>query len=476
MSERIVGLSSDYVERPPAGLSRRIMAPFIPARYRPRRPVAVALSAELGASLSAGEIGESFGRLASMVLASKLASGDAPLWPHERERLLKLAAVPEPFASHDDLTNLVFFANSDQLGKGGVIGSVTSAVSSAVNVVAKGVSTVQQKVDAGLKMAAPLVAAVPGIGPAAANAMNIVANQGDILAKSSPKGLVSLVAHPLDTIAKITGGVVGAGASVAGSVVQGVAALPGDIASGAEWAYDKVSGVIGEGSSILQEFGSSAWGAIESSNPSLSGELTSLFKGTGSAYSTFASTFDNWSSSLKGAAPGSYLGKIGGEFYSMAKDAAGHFSLTKHPASVIPSSIANQLSEGNLAPIASNLFAAAAKAGASPQLNTPSVQGVPINAAGVSIPGGPAGSAIATDQTSMNLISSLVSQLIGAKATPQGTVAPTRAAKAPAAAAPQLASVPWWALLGIGLAGVAFVVKGGVQLGPDHRPRYTRRR
>ncbi len=451
----------------------------IPARYRVVNDVgAVARAFDKArpagdaapARYNAGQLGDAYGRLAGMVLARKLKD-ESPIWPAERREFVGLAGIPSPFAD-SELTDLVFMADAHQLGKGGVIGQISSAVSSAVAPVAKVVSSVQKTVDQGLRVAAPIVSAIPGVGPAVSQAMNVMANQGDLFAGSSIKGLVSAVGHPLDTIAKITGTGVGAAGAIAQGLYEGAAALPGQLATGAEWAYQGVSGLIGQGTQVLQSFGGTVWNQIEATNPSLSGELTSLFKGVTSEYAKFSGTFDNWSAALKGSGPGTYFGKLGGNFYSIVKDTAGHFLVKQHDAAVVPGSIASQVQDGTVAPVDANLFAANVTAGSGSQ--PIGVQGNQRPAAGVSLPGGPNGAAIATDQTSMALIAAAVKEALGIQPTAQGTLRATKAGGAAPAA--QLAGIPVWLALGLGAAGLLLVVRGGVQLGPQHRPRYVRGR
>ncbi len=450
------------------GGPRRINTGFLPARYR-RPGAAPASESGVPARFNAAQIGEAYGRLAGIVLARKMSDG-SPIWPAEREEHIRLAGIPEPFAS-SELTDLVYFADANQLGKGGVIGSISKAVSSAVAPVAKAVSKVQQTVDQGLRIAAPILSKLPGIGPAVGSAANVIANQGDLIAKGSVGGLWSSVTHPLDTIAKLTGGAIGETGAVGQGLYDGISALPGQVEAAGAWAAGGVSGLIGQGEQVLQGFGSSVWNQIESTNPSLSGELTSLFKGVSSEYGKFAGTFDNWSSALKASGPGSYFGKLGGNFYSIVKDTAGHFMVKKHDPAVVPGSIASQVQDGTVAPVDPNLFAANTTAGAGSQVNPVGVQGVSRTAAGVSLPGGPNGAAIATDQTSMNLIAAAVKEALGIDSTPSGKIVSTGAP----AAAPQLAGVPLWLALALGAAGLLLIVKGGVQLGPQHRPRYVRR-
>lgn len=460
MSEKIISLAGPYTENDARVMRSWRVVPFRARIYRPVAAAPAPARATRGVRLSARDLGEAYGRLASMVLASKLADGEI-IGTGKRAHLISLAGIPEPFASHD-MTNLVFYASADQLGKGGGISNVVKSVS-------KAVSTVTKSADQVMRAAAPIVSAVPVIGPAIGKTMMIVANTQDIIAGSSLKSLVSSVTQ---NPASVLGRALGAGAGNVGAIVQagaqGVADLVGDLGAAGSWAASGVASLIGSGENVFHNFASSAWSGLEASNPSLSGELSSLFQGIGSEYTKFSGAFNGWNAALKSSPAGTYFGKMGGQFYSVVKDAAGHFTLKKHDASVVPGSIASQVPDGQILPTDPNLFAANSMAGAFPQVNPRGAAGVPQYPAGISMPGGPGAAGLASDQSFPGILQQIIEQALGVKTTSDAKV------KATGAKAVQTASMPTWLIIGVGLAGVVFVVRGGVSLAPKHRRRARR--
>lgn len=168
-NDRIISLSAPFNPR-----RRAVSAPFVPARFRSARA-----HQGLGASLSAEMVGEAYGRLASMVLASKLASGDAPIGRNARAAMVAASGIPESLASHD-MTNMVFFADSAQLGKGGTLGQIVNTVT---HVVSQGV----QGVDAVVRAAGQVITKVPIIGPAVGKIVMTAADAQDRIAKANLK-------------------------------------------------------------------------------------------------------------------------------------------------------------------------------------------------------------------------------------------------------------------------------------------------
>lgn len=193
MPEKIIALSDPYERQ--AGSPRR---GFIPGRYRyvggvspiptPSAPV-----------IDADALGAAYERLGSMILAHKLVNGEAPVGPLMRSKLAARAGIPEPFAS-SDMTNLIYMASADQLGKGGVIGSIGKAVSGAVKTVAKAATGAVSAVS-------KVVAKVPIVGSTAAKILNVQTDIVNKVANSNIKGdsaIISAVA-PLAANAIVPG-------------------------------------------------------------------------------------------------------------------------------------------------------------------------------------------------------------------------------------------------------------------------------
>lgn len=422
------------------------------------------LSAEYGIAL-----GDSLERLASMTLARKLRS-PAPIGMVEAEEMVSLACVPDTAAGRM-LTDRILYASAEELGKGGIIGSISHAVSHVV-----------KTADSVMRAAAPLVAHIPVIGPVVSTGMSAVANAQDMLAGGNLKGIGAAVMHPMQTLTSIAGGSLGTAAALVGSAAQGIIQAPGaissDLSAMGTWAASGVSSlasdiggylsggtgggtgimqsILSGGKSLISSFDSSVASAIESVNPSLSGELTSIFHGLGSEYTNFASTFDSWSSSLKNSPLGtSVVGKVGNNLYTMIKDQTGKMNVTQTPIQNAPAAL-QSLQPGQLASTQTlaglGVAQPAAGAGYGPGFSG-SASGIPVNPAGISLPGGPVD--YTADATSQAIMAQQVAKLAGQSQ------------------APQLASMPLWAVAGLAMAGIAFVMKGGVMMKPGHRPRYV---
>lgn len=413
-------------------------------------------------------LGDSLERFASMTLARKLRS-PAPITADEANMMVGLAGVPRTRAGQM-LTAQILQASADELGKGGVIGSISKAVSSVAQKVIVPVTRV-------MAAAAPILNKVPVIGPALGAAVTLQYNAANAMAHGNLSSLTSGgVAGTISHLVAGAGDAVGAVAAIGGAGVQGLIQAPGTIASdigaagtwlaqGASGLVSSVSSYLGgdngsggffsslisSGKSLVSTFDASVASAIEGANPSLSGELTSMFHSLGSEYTNFQHVFDSWSASMKSAPTGTAaVGSLNGNLYSMVKDAMGHISLTQTPAVNAPAS-ASTLPNGSLTPAAqlSGLGVPTAPAGSGygPGASG-SVAGLPTNPAGVSLPGGPINPG--TDPTSIALFNQAANQANAGKR-PAGT----------AAASPQLAGFPLWAVVGLGGAALFALFKGG---------------
>lgn len=425
------------------------------------------------------QLGESLERLASMALARKLRS-PAPIDGSEAAVMVGLAGVPNTYAGQL-LTDRILTASAEELGKGGIIGSISNAISS----VAK---TVIQPVAKLVSSAAPALKAVPGIGPALAMTVGQVANLTSTVAGGSIKSLTSGgipgilsngfggfigqgVAGVLKGGVSGLGKVVGEAVSIGGALVQGGAAVPATIAADAtaigqyvaqsdlgQWAggvANSIGGYLGGAassgggmlSSIMQggrelvnTFDNSVVSMIESANPALSGQLTSIFQGLGSEYHEFGQVFDAWSSKMKFAPTNSiFTGKIAGQLYTMVKNELGNYSVTKTPVSNAPAAV-NSIPDGRLvSPMELAGYGNPVNPAGSGQPMGSDGRGMSVSPAGVSLPGGP----INPDQdpTSLALLRQAANDANAGK---------------PSA---MLAGVPTWAVAGLGIAAVAMVLK-----------------
>lgn len=379
--------------------------------------------------LTPNELGRAYGRLAGLTLAYKLSRGNGYVPEPFRTKMVRAAGLGEAWDDHD-LTLRILSAPSDDLGKGGVIGSISHAVSSVASSVTKplqritapvraaitnitdkvpglnvagnlltgNIATAGKQFEAEAQAMAPMISKIPGVGPALGAALNVVGSLG---AQAKDVGS-QLTANPMGALATLAGDVVGDVGSVVGGVFQGVAALPGQ-------AYSGIKGVASFGESLAQKFGSGTWAAIEKVNPSLSGELTSIFHGLGGEYASLHSAFDTWSSKLKFAGPGQYTGKIGGNLFTIVKDALGHFTVNKTPAANASDSLTTTIAEGGLVASDPSVMAGPMPAVGAP-ISIPDLgplrAGPATNPAGVSLPMGPGDgfSSIPSDPSSMSLI------------------------------------------------------------------------
>ncbi|MDE2426941.1 MAG: hypothetical protein KGO96_13660, partial [Elusimicrobia bacterium] len=374
------------------------------------------------------------GRLGSMVASYKLANGEAPIMEPDRSKMIRAAGLSPHWDRHP-FTNRVMSASAGELGKGGnIFKNVGGAISHAVSAVAKPIQSVVQKVANPIEAAvskipivgtagaqlikistggtniktaaadisgqaqslAPYLAKIPGVGPALGAVVGVAGNLGSQVLGVGQK----LTQDPLGALAMGAGDVLGDVGSVVDGAFHGLASFPGQ-------AFSGIEGLLSAGKSLAQRFGADTWAAIEKTSPSLSGELTSIFHGLGSTYTGAQYAFDKWSSSLKGAGAGSYVGKIGSNFYTIIKDVAGHFRVSQTPAGNASPSLTNLIPEGGLIPADSTVLASPQ----SPVGGYPPIpwngQGQPMTPAGYSLPPGPSDAAGMTgDGTSTAMLNS----------------------------------------------------------------------
>ncbi len=463
----------------PAGAQREVTLAgffdfFKPSAFKPRRAIAApkrrGLSDEYVATL-----GDSLERLASMTLARKLRSPES-IGPGEAAEMVGLAGVPDTAAGRI-LTSRILQASAEELGKGGVIGSISKAVSTAAKKTIVPASALLAKT-------APLLSNIPVIGPMLSTGVKLQNNVVQAVGHGNLKSVTSGGIGGLVTkIAGGAGAVVGGVAALGGSAVQGIVEAPGvilsDLGAAGSWLggeasdiANSIGGYLGGGSgsggffsaiaqggrSLYNAFGSGVSSSIEAVNPALSGELTAIFHGLGSTYTSFASTFDAWSKTAKAAPTNTaFVGRQGQNIYTVTKDASGHMSVTQTPLSQAPAAAAS-IPEGSFIPASQlsgyGVAQPAAGSGYGPSF-WGKVMGAATNPAGMSLPGGP-----------INIDGDATSQALLAQATEKAN-----AGKSPAF---QMASLPTWAAIGLGLAAVAMVAKGGVKLGPTHRRRGRR--
>ena len=458
MPSEIIGLSdgdlSDPVQVPlgykvvrmPSRKSRRTA--FIPARPL-SQGIAVALDG----------LGESYERLATMVLARKL-SDEQLIGPSERERLVNLSGVPDAFKD-SELTQMVFFATADQLGKGGVIGQITSVVNKVVNPISKVVSNVSKSVATVAKSIAPVLSVVPVVGPMISKAVGAAAGG---LEKAASSSISSVVRDPLGIVKAASQGAAGAEAIAAGGFVQSVGYAVGGVAQGATQLVTGVAQPIVAG---MGDAGSWIAGAVSgtiSGGTKLAGGFgDNFFKGFKTADPAFANLLTSWEGAIASAQPGAFLGKIGGQMVSVVKTATGALNITKHDSNAIPPSISGRVGEGALMPADANLFPTTNTiAGTSSSMTTPAGASVSVNPAGSSMPSGPNGSGILTDQGVVGMITQAIKDAMGIEATPDGKLATKPVVKE--------AGVPWWAVIGMGGA-VAYAMFAGGKGIPGRRRR-----
>lgn len=446
-----------------------------------------------GRPLTPNEIGAGFGRLTGLTIAHKQANGHF-ISSRDRRRLTAASGLGAAWADHN-LTMRIMSETAENLGKGGVIGSISNAVSSAVNTVAKPIQQAVQIVTKPLenivskipvvgpniastisavtggsnaqgiidlvksdaKMAAPVLSKIPVVGPAVSAAMNLVGQAG----QQGKDSAGMLTTNPIGAVANFAGGIIGDVVGFAGNVVNGVISAPGqifnDIAALGGPAYSGIKGFLSSGGGVLQQFGSSVWASVEQADPSLSGELTSLFHSAGADFASFGPAFDNWSRTLKNSPAGQYTGKVGDQIYTIVKDKVGHFTAQKTPVANASNSAVTQIPNGGLVPSDPSVYSAAR-----PQVGTPNYpgytmaglfqgQGVPTNASGVSLPGGPVNgvTSAASDPTSMALLRQQMTKQ--------------------ASAFQEAGASPMLLLVGAGL--LAAVYFGGVGRGPLTRRR-----
>lgn len=385
---------------------------------------------DLSRHVEASELGDQYERLVTGVLAHKLSQGQ-DVGPGDRARLLQMSGLNDSW--HDtDITERIFTASADELGKGGFIGQVSHVVQQAAKVVqpvTKVVRKIQTTADSAMRMAAPLVAKIPVIGQGAAIAMETVANQGDMIAGSSFKNVFS---NPGQTLGKILGTIPKDLAAVGGGVATGVADAAGYVEQGASYLGGMADGFLSSGASLFSGFGSDIMGGIKSSNPGLANAL-----------GTWGPTINGWGSSLLNASPGTYLGKAGGEIFSLVKGNNGLLTMAKHELSQISPALAGAIPEGGLAPTNAQVQPGSIAGAYGP---VGAAQGVDQNPAGVSLPSGPNGAAIPTDSASQALMEQMTQDALNPKS------------KGPQV---QTASVSPFMLLGLAGAAVAAIFFSG---------------
>jgi hypothetical protein len=149
--------------------------------------------------------GDAYERLAAMALARKLAD-ESPIRQGERQRMLRDAGLPGVFYANP-ATEAIFAASAEHLGKGGVFGSISNAVSSAVKAVGK---------------AAEVVLPVPYIATKLTQAV----------AKNGPGLINGLVAKGEQIISKTATALPAvAGNVAAGAISNGINSVAGNAAS-----------------------------------------------------------------------------------------------------------------------------------------------------------------------------------------------------------------------------------------------------
>lgn len=403
------------------------------------------------------ELGESLERLASMALARKLKS-PAPIDDSEARIMVGLAGVPNTRAGQM-LTDRILTASAEELGKGGIIGSISSAVSKVAKTVVAPVAKVMSTV-------APILKIVPVIGPALSTAVSTTANLTTAIAGGSIKSLTAGgVTGTLQRVVGYAGAAVGAGVAISGAVGEGIAEAPqtiyNDVAAVGQWAGGVASdiggylgGVTSSGGGMLStimtagrglvgSFDSSVVASIESLNPRLSGELTSIFQGLGQDYHEFGQVFDTWSAQLKASPANSvFTGKIAGQLYTMVKDGLGKMSVTKTPVQNAPPAV-NSIPDGRL--VTPSQLAGYGNpvnpAGSGAPMGSDG-RGMPVNPAGISLPGGPISAS--NDPTSLRILGQAIDNANAGKD----------------AASPMLAGIPTWAVAGLGVAALAMLLKG----------------
>jgi hypothetical protein len=483
-TSRIIGLSEDY----PLALCARQAGPcflnippgFKVMRYRPgaRQPAGMLRDQlppriDLSDYITTDELAASYERLASMVMARKL-SDDATIGPLERYQLCNLAGVPEGWRDHD-WTDMLFLATPEQLGKGGFFGGIANTINKVVAPVAKVVSKVAASTGKLVSAVAPVLSVVPVVGP---EVSKLAGFAGAALQEGSTLSLKSVVTNPAGIMAGITAeaqGVMaagGMGADVAAqqgvdqSFMQSLGQAVGGVAQG-------VQGVAGAVASapvnLLSGLGSAAMGAVSS----VQGLISGVCGGTQTAPGGFTSDFwqglkasdpgigqlaSSIEAAMGGAPAGSYIAKLGNTFASFTKSPSGQVSVNQHPPGTVPGSIANNVPTGQLVPIDPSLLGTqrqpAGNTGAFQQATQGNPNGVAMDAAGVSLPGGPNNGAasIPYDSSSMGLLKDAMSDAIAGSAV-------TKAAKPVKAGGSS--SLLWLGGGGLALSGYFMYTKSG---------------
>ncbi len=427
---------------PLAGESREVpLASFFPgARRRPGGGVARRIEPGRAASPLSPEyltaLGDSLERLASMALARKLRS-PAPIDAAEAAQMVGLAGVPNTRGGQM-LTEQILSASADELGKGGVIGSITHTISHVATQVVRPVSKI-------VAAAAPILDKVPVIGPALSGVVQVTANAAGAIAGGNLKSLTSGGVMGLtQKIAGWAGAGAGAAVGLVGDVAQGIVEAPGtigsDLMAAGQWAGGEASNIahdiggylggssgsagffntlIQGGRSLINSFDSSVGASIERVNPALSGELTSIFHGLGSEYASFRTAFDSWSEQMKASPAGTAaVGSLNGSLYSIVKGLDGRMEVTKTPMQNAPAS-ASSLPQGQLIPASQlsgyGVSVSPMGSGYGPGFQGP-VRGRDINPAGISLPGGPINPA--DDPTSLRILAQAANQANAGKGGP----------------------------------------------------------
>lgn len=283
---------------------------------------------------------------------------------------------------------------------------------------------------------APALSAIPGLGPIASTVANIAG-----------KGLTDLTAHPVS-------GALGDITAIAASAVEGVVSAPGtlikDAASLAQGAGGWLQGFISPGTGLVQQFGQDVWSSIEKADPSLSGELTTLWHSLGNAYTAASGQFDGWTRQLKNAPSGQYTARSadGSDIFTIIKDAAGHFMASHTSASTVSPTVLNNLPAGTLRPSDPSLYGMATSPVGQP---APGAQGFLSGPATV-----PAG-AWPSAGPSYN----------------GDSMAPDSGMTAPKPAVQEAGSS--WLVYALGAGALAMVLKGGRGRGPLTRRAHRRR-
>lgn len=349
---KIVGLADGSAQLVPPGYARPAASRVIslpaaaplpraprrlaarPPRRVPGRPLPPAYVAALGDGLE---------RLASLTLARKLSS-QAPLSGEERYALIQAAGVPQTVGGQM-LTERILGASADELGKGGIIGSISHEVS---KVAKKVVPIAISPFSIVAKSASGLLGKVPLVGGFLQKAANLPGKIGADLSGNNIRamtagGIHSKLAQDAITGLETAGAAVG-GALVAapGALFSGLGTVLGGTVGGVGDAVSGVSSMLGSlvsgGESLVSTFGSSAAAALERVDPSLSGTLTSMFQSLGPDYKAASGAFDTWSRNMKSSPGGSSaVGKVGNYLYTMYKDARGRMSATRTPVDRAPS-------------------------------------------------------------------------------------------------------------------------------------------